>query len=82
MAWESVWMLKASEEQKCVALSKVSIFGIQKEVDRINISDTMSVVATMMEPIADVKLKSAKDDTVRYQAYDALILYKVKHHQI
>lgn len=78
MVWQDCWSLKQSEEQKCVALSRVSIFGIQKEIDKINTSDTMSVVATMMESIADVKLKSSKDDTVRLQAYDALIFYKVK----
>jgi len=78
MAWQDCWSLKQTEDAKCTALSKVSIFGIQKEIDLINTSDNMAVVATMMESIADVKIKSPKDDTVKLQAYDALIFYKLK----
>lgn len=78
MVWADIWQLKQSEDAKCTALNKVSIFGVQKEIDLINSSDDMAVVATMIEPIPDVKIKSAKDDTIRYQAYDALIFYRLK----
>ena len=78
MAWQDCWSLKMTEDAKCVALNKVTIFGIQKEIDRINASDKMAVVATMIEPIADLKLKSSSDDTKTYQGYDALVFYRCK----
>lgn len=78
MAWQDVWSLKLTEDAKCVALNKVTIFAIKKEIDRINSSDNMGVVATMIEQVPDVRLKSPKDESKVYQAYDALIFYRQK----
>lgn len=78
LVWQDIWSLKATEDAKCVALNKVTIFAIKKEIDRINISDSMGVVATMIEQVPDTRLKSPSDDTKIYQAYDALIFYRQK----
>ncbi len=78
MVYQDIWSKKLTEDTKCMPLHKVSIFGISKEIDIINTSDTMAVVATMMEPIPDIKLKSKTDTEAKYRAYDALIFYVVK----
>lgn len=78
MAWKDTWELKGEESSKVSPLNKVSIFAIAKEIDRINTSDHMQVVATMMEPLVDVKIKDSKDADKSYQAYDALVFYKLR----
>ena len=78
MVYQDIWSKKITEDTKCMPLHKISIFGIAKEIDIINSSPTMAAVATIMEPIPDIKLTSKKDPDAKYRAYDALIFYIVK----
>jgi len=81
MVYQTIWDKKFTEETKCLSLSRITIHSIQKEIERINSSDKMAVVATMLEPIPDVRIKSKKDEDKWFRAYDALIFYvKKKEH--
>ena len=74
--YQNIWDKKLTEESKVVALKKVTIDGVAKEIMRINTSMKMAVVATMMEVVLDTKIKL--EDGKLLQAYDALVFYVVQ----